>query len=108
MRAVYEPFYFFSEDGERYIYFNQYPHDTLEIGMVEIYAKASKRVVLQGYGIYEDLFKWSPSHDKFAIILYRIEPAAQTSMKVVLKIDFTKMEMEILENSVIGDILEEK
>ena len=108
VHAVYEPFYFFSNDGEQYVFLNHSPLDSssspehLEIGMVDLLSNKNKRVVFRHlWGpLYDELiFAWSKDNDKFAIVLYRptFHPHEVTYNKEMLILDFNKMDMELVE-----------
>jgi hypothetical protein len=109
VHAVYEPFYFFSDDGERYVYLNHYPLESsgypeeLEIGMVDFLSNKSKRVVLKYYWgpLYETPeYTWSSNGDEFSIILQNIvaiHPHTIDFKEVLLKIDFKHWNMELVE-----------
>jgi len=110
VHAVYEPYYFFSDDGERFVYINQSNnfYDDTEIGMVEILTKKSKRVVIRGYTVDNpEEYAWSRNKDRFAIVLWELQFRNGTPGNVLLKIDFKKMEMEIIEefdrNNLLGE-----
>ena len=108
VHAIYRPYYFFSEDGERYVYFNHNNYYTeLEVGMVEILTKKSKRVVLKGYMISDLEYEWSRNMNTFAIVLWELQFRNGTPGNVLLKIDFKKMDMEIIEefdrNNLLGE-----
>jgi len=92
-----QPYYFFSEDGEHYVYVNQFYEFNMEIGMVEILAKKSKRVTLQGFVIDGPEYAWSSNMDKFAIVLWELQFRDDRPGNVLLKIDFKKMDMELVE-----------
>jgi len=109
VRAVYEPFYFFSDDGERYVYLNHYPLESsgypeeLEIGMVDVLSNKNKRVVLKYYWgpIYiTPEYTWSSNGDEFSIVLEKIvtiHPHTIGTENVRLKIDFKQWYMELEE-----------
>jgi len=110
IKTSYEPYYFFSDDGERFIYIKQSNalYTEIEIGMVEILTRKSKRVVLKGYIVDNpEEFAWSKSMDKFAIILWELQFRNGTPGSVVLEIDFKKMDMQIIEefnaNNLLGE-----
>jgi len=118
VHAVYEPFYFFSNDGEQYVFLNHSPLDSsnspdhLEIGMVDLLSNKNKRVVFRHlWGpLYDELiFAWSKNNDKFAIVLYRptFHPHEVTFNKEMLILDFNKMNMELVEefnrNNLFGE-----
>lgn len=106
IRAVYQPFYFFSPDGEKYVYFNHYFVDStfypdhLEIGMVDVRSNKNKRVVLRNYmGPIEGRpeIKWSKSENKFAIILNYVNYGWDNVWLSgrLLIVDFNRWEMEL-------------
>jgi len=114
----YKPSYFFSEDGDKLVYFNQYPQEPppqyLEIGMLEKQSNKSKRIVLKGYWgpSYETpVYQWSKNQEKFAVIIHRLAyhiggiDAVVETTDIVLRIDFTKMVMELVEKFDPNDIL---
>jgi len=110
VHAVNEPIYFFSDDGERYISFNQFPEFTIQIDMAEISTKRNKRVVLKWHEVYDPVFKWSKSGNKFAIVIDKLISRSEHTGEwkdVLLIIDFTRMEMELIEefnrNNLLGD-----
>lgn len=107
VHAVSNPYYFFADNGDRYIYFNQFPYDAIEIGMVDVFTKKHKRVVLKGYTLDDPEYAWSKDKDKFAIVLWELQFRDGTPGNVMLKIDFNYWEMEILEkfdrNNLLGD-----
>jgi len=110
VNASYEPYYFFSDDGERFIYINQSNNLSyeIEIGMVEILTKESKRVVLRGYTINDpEEYMWSRNADRFAIVLWELQSRNGTPGIVLLKIDFKEMDMEFVEefnwNNLLGE-----
>ena len=110
LRGSSQSLYFFSKDGERYVYINQYPEFTLEFGMAEIFTQKNKRVVLQGYMITNDIFQWSKDENKFAIIIDRlISRSEHTSdwKEVLLRMDFTKMEMELVDEFTRNNLFDE-
>jgi len=120
VRAVYEPFYFFSHDGEQYVFLNHYLSEStglpehLEIGMVNIRLNENKRVVFRNiWGpIYDKpMYAWSEDGDKFAIILDRLTSLGEHTIEsedILLKISFTKMDMELVEEFDRDNLLEEK
>lgn len=109
VRAIYEPYYFFSDDGERYVYLNHYPwegsdyHEQIEIGMVDVLSNKSKRVVLDYYSglrYIKPEYEWSSNSDEFSIILEKIvtiHPHTIGAEEVRLKINFRQWYMEIVE-----------
>lgn len=103
VQAVDEPFYFFSDDGERYIYLNHHPLEHLEIGMVDVLSNKSKRLVLKYYRgpLYETPeYTWSSDGDEFSIVLEKIvtiSPHTIGTEEVLLKIDFKQWNMELVE-----------
>jgi len=119
VHAAYEPFYFFSHEGERYVFLNHYPSDSsglpehLEIGMVNVLSKENKRVVFRyvwGPLYDKPIYTWSEKSDKFAIILHRLTTLSEHTIesdKVLLKVDFAKMNMELAEEFDITNLLEE-
>lgn len=118
IRSIYMPSYFFSNDGKRYIYLNHHTSDHgyspeyLEIGMVEPNVNKSKRIVLKYYWgpIYnEPIFAWSKNNERFAIVIYQVtfHPHEVDLNKILLKVDFTKMEMEFVEGFNLDKVLEE-
>ena len=119
VHAVYEPFYFFSPDGERYVFLNHYLSDSsglpehLEIGMVDILSNENKRVVFRyiwGPLYDKPVYAWSENSDTFAIVLHRLITASEhtiESEKLLLRARFTKMDMELIEDFAINNLLEE-
>ena len=110
INASYEPYYFFSDDGERFVYIKQFnnPDDGIEIGMVEILTKESRRIVLKGYMVGKpEEYVWSRNKDRFAIILWELQFRNGTPGNVLLRIDFKKLDMEIIEefnwNNLLGE-----
>ncbi len=109
VHAVYEPFYFFSNNGERYVYLNHHPLESsgypeyLEIGMVDVLSNKNKRVVLKYYwGPLYDIpeYTWSSNGDQFSIVLEKIVAIHSDTIdfkKVRLKIDFKHWNMELVE-----------
>lgn len=103
VHAIDEPFYFFSDDGEHYVYLNHYPLEQLEIGMVDVSSNKSKRLVLQYYRgpLYETPeYTWSSNRDEFLIVLQKIvtiSPHTISTEDVHLKIDFKEWSMELVE-----------
>lgn len=109
VHAVYEPFYFFSDNGERYVYLNHYPLESsgypeeLEIGMVDVLSNKTKRLVLKYYWgpLYETPeYSWSSNDDEFSIVLQNIvaiHPHTIDFKEVRLKIDFKHWYMELVE-----------
>jgi len=104
------PYYFFSDDGKRFVYIrnSNNPYEDLEIGMVEILTKKSKRVVLKGYIIDDpEEYAWSRNMDRFAIVIWELQFRNGTPGNVLLKIDFKKMSMELVEefnrNNLLGE-----
>lgn len=103
-----QPYYFFSEDGERYVYVNQFYEFNMEIGMVEILTKKTKRVTLKGFVIDSPEYAWSSNMDKFAIVLWELQFRDGMPGNVLLKIDFKKMDMELVEEFNRADLLGEE
>lgn len=106
IRAVYKPFYFFSPDGEKYVYLNHYSAEGaiypehLEIGMVDVPLNKNKRIVLQNYiGPIESRpeIKWSKSGNKFAVILNSVIYEGDSTWldPGILIVDFNRWEMEL-------------
>ena len=80
--------------------------------MVEPSAKKSKRVVLKDYWgpLYnEPNFAWSKNNEKFAIVIYQptFHPHEVLLNEVMLRVDFAKMEMELVEEFNLNKILDE-
>lgn len=110
VRAVYEPYYFFSADGDRIIFLNHHPLESsgypehLEIGMIEVSSNKSKRLVLKYYWgpLYEaPHYAWSNQSDLFGIVLDHViafHPHTIDTKAVLLRIDFKHWEMELLED----------
>ncbi len=119
VHAVYEPSYFFSLDGERYVFLNHFPSDSsglpehLEIGIVNVLLNKNKRAVFRyiwGPVYDKPIYAWSENSDKFAIILHRLITLSEHTIesdKVLLKISFTNMDMELVEEFDINNLLEE-
>lgn len=118
VRTIIESYYYFSENGERYVFINPYTLDEIEIGMVDTSINKSKRVNLKYYFVQLDYGEtkhiWSNNHDQFAIVLEKITAihiggidAVDDTTDVVLRIDFTKMVMELVEkfdeNNLLGE-----
>jgi hypothetical protein len=109
VHAVYGPFYFFSDDGERYVYLNHQPlgdsgyPEHLEIGMVDVLSNRNKRLVLKYYWgpLYEKPeYTWSRNGDEFSIVLQKViavHPHTIDFKKVRLKINFSHWSMELEE-----------
>ncbi len=106
IRDIYKPLYFFSPDGEKYVYLNHYFVDSnfypdhLEIGMVDVRLHKNKRVVLRNYiGPIEGRpeIKWSGSENKFAIVLDYINYGSDNVWLSgrVLIVDFSLWEMDL-------------
>ena len=118
VRGLYEPLYFFSLDGERYIYLNHhkkeddYYPEYLEIVMIDASLDKGKKVVLKDYiGPIEETpsYKWSANSDKFGIIIERINFGGDytwTESKLLM-IDFNYWAMELLDKfdgtNLLGD-----
>ncbi len=109
IRAVYQPFYFFSPDGEKYVYLNHYFVDStiypdhLEIGMVDVRLNKNKRVVLRNYmGPIEgrSQIKWSKSENQFAIVLNYVNYESDNVWLSgrILFVDFNLWEMLLLDD----------
>lgn len=98
VHANHEPYYFFSDDGEHYVYVNQFPEFNIEIGMVEILTKESKRVTLKGFIVDDPRYAWSRDMEKFAIVLWELQLRDGTPGNTLLRIDFEKMDMELVED----------
>lgn len=108
VRGLYEPFYFFSPDGERFVYLNHhirehyfYP-EYLEINMVDVLLNKSKRVVLKGLiGPFENSpnYEWSATTGKFGIVLDRIYFGGDHTWleAELLLIDFNYWGMELFD-----------
>jgi hypothetical protein len=130
VHTVYEPFYFFSPDGDRYVFFNHYLADNfsfdfaeyLEVGIVDVHSNKNKRIVLRYYwGQWEGLkfegggdgkinYKWSKAGDKFAIVLLKVTPHSDSASfeSALLTIEFNKMDMELFEKFDENNLLGEK
>lgn len=117
IHAIYAPYYYFSADGNRLAYFNHHLFkdvsaiEYLEVGMIEISSSKSKRIVLTGYNVpISELPRhaWSNSNDKFAIVLEHVIFSESRTDHVLLRIDFNKMDMELLEEFSPGALLDEK
>lgn len=104
IHAVYDPYYYFSDSGDRLVYFNHHPFENtvswiqyLEIGMIEISSGKNKRVVLTEYYMTQDSsYIWSKS-DEFTIIVNHRILSEMRSEEVALKVDFNKMDMWLVE-----------
>jgi hypothetical protein len=119
VHAVHEPFYFFSNNGERYVFLNHYLSDSsglpehLEVGMVNALLNTNNRIVFRYiWGPIDDkpIYVWSENSDKFAIILHRLTSIGEHTIEsdeVLLKISFTKMDMELVEEFNRNNLLEE-
>lgn len=118
IRAVSNPYYFFSNDGARFVFLNHYPLENsgfpehLEVGMMDLASNRSKRVVFRNlWGpLYDELlFEWSDNNDKFAVVLYRptFHPHEITFNAETLIIDFNKMDMELVQGSNKNNLLRE-
>lgn len=114
VRADEDPYYFFSENGERYISFNNHIQSEgngyqiyLEIGMAELSTRTNKRFVLQNYEIKrfekEQVYVWSKDGNKFALIIGRLNRSG--TVDVVVVVDFIKNSIERFENANINDVL---
>ena len=119
VRAVFEPFYYFSNDGNRYIFLNHYQNSTnslfpehLEIGIVDILANKNKRAVFQyllGPFYGKATTKWSKDNNKFAIVLLRPRLEGDQALydELLLTVDFVHMSMELVEkfdeNNLLGE-----
>jgi len=109
VNAIYKPFYFFSDDGERYVYLNHHPledengFEELEIGMVDILSNNSKRVVLKYYWGYDTPeYMWSSDGKQFSIVLHKITAIHYSTIDITtetkevrLNIDFNRWYMEL-------------
>lgn len=105
IHAVYDPYYFFSDNGDHLVYINHYPFENtisvvqyIEIGMIEISSNKSKRIVLTGYYVSQaSSYIWSKSDDEFTIILNNPILSEMRTEEVALRIDFKKMDMWLVE-----------
>lgn len=125
VRGKYEPFYYFSNDGNRYVFLNHYQDsinslfpENLEIGMADILANKNKRAVFQYllgpiYGtdhIYgKATTEWSKDNNKFAIVLLRPRLEGDQALydQLLLTFDFVHMSMKLVEkfdeNNLLGE-----
>lgn len=108
VRGLYEPLYFFSPDGERYIYINHHIKETdfypeyLDIVMVDVPLNKGKKVVLKNFiGPFESSpnYEWSATGDKLGIVLDRINFGGDYTWleSELLIIDFNYWAMELLD-----------
>lgn len=108
VHGLYEPFYFFSSDGNRYIYLNHHKKENdyypeyLEIVMIDVSLNKGKKIVLKDYiGPIENSpsYKWSASNDKFAIFIDKITFGGDYTMleSDLLIINFDTFVMEFVD-----------
>jgi hypothetical protein len=121
IRAAYQPLYFFSENGDRLIYLNHYPKDAqfsypqhLEVGMIDLKTNQTKRIVFKDlWGPMhggEPVAAWSKDGDRFGLIVFRPTFRSHEVQlhEAVLKVDFERMDMELVEKFDPNDPLVEE
>jgi hypothetical protein len=110
IRDVYEPLYYFSNDGTKYVSLNHFPPDTtgypeyVEIRMTDISEDTTKRFVFKNvWGPIDGrtpLLAWSENNTEFAIVVEKLAAITGDMIwltDVLLKIDFTHWKIELID-----------